>query len=224
LIGLGVGLSTVLWGALVGMTAGYFGDRTDAALSLITNIFLVIPGLPLAIVLAAYLPAGPLSVALVLVITGWAWNARVLRAQTLGLRQRDFVAAAVVSGESSGWIIVREILPNMLTILVAQLIGSTIYAIGAEVGLEFLGLGDLSTVTWGTNLYWASNDSALLTGAWWTYLPSGLCVALVGFALVMLNSGFDQVTNPRLRAEGRWRSALIGRGVSLGQSTPVVSP
>ena len=224
LIGLGVGLSTVVWGALVGMTAGYFGDRTDAVLSLITNVFLVIPGLPLAIVLAAYLPAGPLSVALVLVITGWAWNARVLRAQTLALRQRDFVSAAVVSGESSGWIIVREILPNMLTILVAQLIGSTIYAIGAEVPHEFLGLGDLSTVTWGTNLYWASNDSALLTGAWWTYLPSGLCVALVGFALVMLNSGFDQVTNPRLRSEGRWRSALLGRGVFLGQSTPVVSP
>ena len=222
LIGLGVGLSTVVWGALVGMAAGYFGERTDAVLSLITNVFLVIPGLPLAIVLAAYLPAGPLSVALVLVITGWAWNARVLRAQTLALRQRDFVSAAVVSGESSGWIIVREVLPNMLTIIVAQLIGSTIYAIGAEVGLEFLGLGDLSTVTWGTNLYWASNDSALLTGAWWTYLPSGLCVALVGFALVMLNSGFDQVTNPRLRAESRWRSTLLGRGISLGRSTPVV--
>lgn len=220
-IGFAVGLTVVLVGALVGVTAGYLGGRVDAALSLLFNVFLVLPGLPLAIVLAAYLPAGPATVALVLAVTGWAWNARVVRAQTLALRQRDFVAAAVVGGESPLRIIFVEILPNMTSLLVAQVIGSTVYAVGAQVGLEFLGLGDVSRVTWGTNLYWAANDSALLVGAWWTFVPTGLCVALVGFALTLVNAGFDEVTNPRLRTERAWRAWLLGRGVRPGRSTPV---
>jgi peptide/nickel transport system permease protein len=222
LVGFGVGLVVVGVGALVGVAAGYFGGRVDGLLSLLFNVFLVIPGLPLAIVMAAYLPSGPLTVAAVLVVTGWAWNARVVRGQTLALRQRDFVAAARVSGESSLRIITYEILPNMTSLLVAQVIGSSVYAIGALVGLEFLGLGDVSSVTWGTNLYWASNDSALLTGAWWTYVPTGVCVALVGFGLVMLNSGFDEITNPRLQMERAWREHLAAEGKAPSRSTPVV--
>jgi peptide/nickel transport system permease protein len=222
-IGLTVGLLVVMIGALIGITAGYFGGRVDAALSLLFNVFLVIPGLPLAIIIAAYLPSGPLTLAFVLVVTGWAWNARVMRAQTLAQRQRDFVAAAIVAGESHWRIITREILPTMTSIVVAQMIGSTVYAIGAQVGLEFLGLGDVSTVTWGTNLYWAQNDSALLTGAWWTFAPTGLCVALVGFALTMLNSGFDEVTNPRLQLERVWRAYLLAHHQAPGRSTPVVT-
>lgn len=222
LIGFGVGLAVVAIGALIGVTAGYFGGVVDGALSLTVNVFLVLPGLPLAIVIAAYLPAGPATVALVLVITGWAWNARVLRAQTLMLRQRDFIAAAVVSGESSLRIITRELLPNMTSLLVAQVIGSTVYAIGAQVGLEFLGLGDVSRVTWGSNLYWATNDSALLTSSWWTFVPTGVCVALVGFGLVILNSGFDEITNPRLQQERVWRAFLVGSRQPITRSTPVV--
>jgi peptide/nickel transport system permease protein len=221
-IGFLVGITVVLVGALVGVTAGYFGGRVDAVLSLFFNVFLVIPGLPLAIVIAAYLPSGPLTLGLVLVVTGWAWNARVIRAQTLAQRRRDFVAAAVVAGESNFNIITREILPTMTSLLVAQVIGSTVYAIGAQVGLEFLGLGDVSGITWGTNLYWAQNDSALLTGAWWTFAPTGLCVALVGFGLTMLNSGFDEITNPRLQLERAWRSHLARRGRKPTPSTPVV--
>ncbi len=221
-VGFGVGLAVVLLGALVGVTAGYFGDRVDALLSVFSNVFLVLPGLPLAIVIAAYLPSGPFTVALVLTLTGWAWNARVLRAQTLALRRRDFVAAAVVAGESEWRLLLVEIVPNMLSVLVAQVIGSTVYAIGAQVGLEFLGLGDVARVTWGTMLYWAQNDAALLTGSWWTFVPPGLCVALVGFALTMLNSGFDEITNPRLQLERVWRAFLERRGVPAGRSTPVV--
>lgn len=222
IIGVSVGLCVVLVGALVGIAAGYFGGRVDAVLSLFFNVFLVIPGLPLAIVIAAYLPSGPLTLGLVLVVTGWAWNARVLRAQALSQRRQDFVAAALVAGEPSWRIIVREILPTMTSLLMAQVIGSTVYAIGAQVGLEFLGLGDVSTVTWGTILYWAQNDSALLTGAWWTFAPAGLCVALVGFGLTMLNSGFDEITNPRLLLERGWRHWLVGMGVRPSRSTPVV--
>jgi len=221
-IGLAVGVMVVLVGALIGITAGYFGGRIDGLLSLFFNVFLVIPGLPLAIIIAAYLPSGPLTLAFVLVVTGWAWNARVMRSQTLAQRQRDFVSAAIVAGESNLRIITREILPTMTSLLVAQVIGSTVYAIGAQVGLEFLGLGDVSTVTWGTNLYWAQNDSALLTGAWWTFAPTGLCVALVGFALTMLNSGFDEITNPRLQLERVWRAHLAAHGREPGRSTPVV--
>ena len=222
-IGFSVGLVVVFVGAMVGVTAGYFGGRIDGVLSLLFNVFLVIPGLPLAIVIAAYLPSGPLTLGFVLVVSGWAWNARVLRAQTMSQRKRDYVAAAVVAGESSFRIITREILPTMSSLLLAQVIGSTVYAIGAQVGLEFLGLGDVAAITWGTILYWAQNDSALLTGAWWTFAPTGLCVALVGFGLTMLNSGFDEITNPRLSMERAWTAHLLARGKEPTRSTPVVS-
>lgn len=221
-IGFGVGLVVVAIGGLIGIAAGYFGGRADGLLSLLFNIFLVIPGLPLAIVIAAYLPTGPLTLGLVLVVTGWAWNARVIRAQTLAQRRRDFVAAAIVSGESSFRIVACEILPTMTSLLVAQVIGSTVYAIGAQVGLEFLGLGDVSAVTWGTNLYWAQNDAALLTGAWWTFAPTGISLALIGFGLILLNSGFDEITNPRLQMEHAWRTHLRSRGHEPTRSTPVV--
>jgi peptide/nickel transport system permease protein len=221
-LGFAVGFAVVLIGVLVGAPAGYFGGRTDGLLSIVSNVFLVLPGLPLAIVIAAYLPPSPVTVAMVLVVTGWAWNARVVRSQTLALRRRDFVAAAVVAGESDVRILMVEILPNMLSILVAQVIGSTVYAIGAQVGLEFLGLGDVSRVSWGTMLYWAQNDSALLTGAWWMFVPVGLCVALVGFGLTLLNSGFDEITNPRLGLERAWRAHLERHGCVPARSTPVV--
>lgn len=217
-VGALTGLLVVALGALVGGAAGYVGGRVDDALSVLMNVFLVMPGLPLMVVVAAWLPQGPATMTAVLVLTGWAWNARVVRAQTLSLRNRDFVSAAVVSGEPAWRIVVVELLPNMASLLVSAFIGATVYAIGAQVGLEFLGLGDLSTVTWGTNLYWASNDSALLTGAWWTFVPTGLGIALVGFGLTMLNFGLDEVTNPRLAAP----NATALRGLGPGPvSTPV---
>ena len=222
LVGFLVGISVTLIGAIVGISAGYFGGRVDSFISLFINVFLVIPGLPLAIVIAAYLPAGPGTIGMVRTITGWAWGARIMRAQTLTLRKKDFVAAAVVSGESSSRIIMVELLPNMISLLVSGFIGSTIFAIGAQVGLEFLGLGDVSVVTWGTNLYWASNDSALLTGSWWTFVPTGFGLALIGFGLTLVNFAIDEVTNPRLGTQSRWKNAIRSMGVEPGDATPVV--
>jgi peptide/nickel transport system permease protein len=137
----------------------------------------------------------------VLVLAGWAWCARVFRAETLALARKDFVSAARLAGEPHWRIILVEILPNMASLVAASFIGTTVYAIGAQVGLEFLGLGNLGAVSWGTNLYWASNDAALLTGAWWTFVPTGVCVALVGFALTLVGFAVDEMTNPRLRGK-----------------------
>jgi peptide/nickel transport system permease protein len=200
MVGLVVGLIVVLIAAAVGITAAYVGGWVDELLSLAINVFLLLPGLPLAVVIAAYLPPGPLTIGLVLVATGWAWNARIVRAQALAVRSKEYVAAAQVIGEGALRIVAVEMLPNLLPVLASCFIGATTYAIAASVGFEFLGLGDPSVVSWGSNLYWAANDAALITQAWWLFLPTGLCVALVGFALVMVNFGLDEVADPRLAA------------------------
>ena len=199
LVGFGVGIAATLIGIVIGMLGAYFGKIVDDLLSLFTNIFLLIPGLPLLVVLAAYLPPGQGTVAIVLIVTGWAGSARVLRAQALSIRGKDFVAAAVVTGEGALRVMFREILPNMASVVMTTFLGCVIFGIGAQAGLEFLGLGDTSTVSWGTNLYWASNDGSLMTGNWWVFLPSGLCIALVAFGLAMVNYAVDEITNPRLR-------------------------
>ena len=222
LIGFTVGFAQVAIGALVGTTAGYASGRVDDVLTLVINVFLIMPGLPLMVIVAAYMPTGSLTIALVLVATGWAWSARVIRAQAMSLRDRDFVLAARLAGENPLRIITHEIVPNLTSLLASAFIGATIYAIGAEVALEFLGMGDVTAVSWGTNLYWASNDSALLTGAWWTFVPTGTCVALVGSALALVNSAIDEIGNPRLRSEHAFEHELRVRGLSPGLSTPVL--
>ncbi|MFD4947704.1 ABC transporter permease [Streptomyces sp. NPDC058239] len=200
LVGFSVGIAATALAVLVGMACAYFGRIVDDVLSLVTNIFLLVPGVPLLVILAAFMPPGTATVILVLVVTGWAGSARVLRAQAKSIRGKDFVAASVVTGERPIRIMFREILPNMASVVMTTLLGCVIFGIGAQAGLEFLGLGDASVVSWGTNLYWAGNDGALMTGAWWVFVPSGLCIALVAFALAMVNYAVDEITNPRLRA------------------------
>lgn len=222
--GLIVGSIVTVVGILVGMTAGYLRGRVDDLLTTLTNVVLIIPGLPLIIVLAAFMPAGFWSIILVLSVTGWAWGARVLRSQTMSLREKDFVASAVTIGESKLRIMIREILPNMMSIVVAGFLGAVNYAIGAQAGLEFLGLGNPSNVSWGNNLYWAQNNSALLLGAWWTLVPSGLSIALVAFGFSMINYAIDEVTNPRLRSQRQTAQILKGQPARVRKSraTPVL--
>ncbi len=199
-VGFVTGTVIIVIAILVGVTAGYIGGWVDELLSLITNVILILPGLPLIIVVAGWIDRpGPLTVVLVLSVTSWAYGARVLRSQTLALRNSEFVAAARVVGEPTWRVVLFEILPNMTSLVVSSWIGAVLYAILAEAGLEFIGLGDANTVTWGTTLYWAQNNQALLTGNWWAFIPPGICVALVGFSLTLINYGIDEITNPRLQ-------------------------
>ena len=198
-------LSTVL-SALVGVSAGYLGGIADGIFSLMTDVFLVIPAFPLVIVIAAYSKSGGNAMIIaVLVLTGWAYGARQLRAQVLALRHRDFLVAAELRGERSWRIIVSEILPNMVPLLVANFLGASVYAILTAAGLQFIGLGDVNTDSWGTMLYWAQNNEALQAGIpWWAVAP-GLGIAALGGAFALLNYAFDEIGNPALRAVPRKR-------------------
>jgi peptide/nickel transport system permease protein len=222
LIGFSVGLLITVLGLVMGMTAGYLGGLADGVLNVFTNVFLIIPALPLLITLASFLPPGTVTVIVVLTVTSWAWPARVFRSQTLSLREKDFVSAAVVSGEGTARIIFLEILPNMLSLVVSSFFGNVIYAIGADVGLAFLGFENVNTVSWGTMLFWAQNNSALLQGSWWTFVPPGLCVALVAFATTLMIYAVDEVTNPRLRSEKEITRVLKKYHVASQGATPVV--
>jgi peptide/nickel transport system permease protein len=208
IMGFLIGTLTMIVSVIIGLASGYFGGWIDEVLSLFTNIFLVLPTLPLAILLAAFAAyRGPLTIVIVLVVTGWSWGARVLRAQTLSMRNRDYVEAAKASGENTLHIIFFEILPNQISIVAAELLGTVIYAILAETGLEFLGLGDITSTSWGTMLYWAGNNDALLLGAWWWFLPPGLFIAILGAGLAFINFGIDEIANPRLRTEPKSKLA-----------------
>jgi peptide/nickel transport system permease protein len=222
LVGFTVGFLITVLGLAIGMTAGYLGGFADGLLNVFTNVFLIIPALPLLITLASFLPPGIVTVTFVLTVTSWAWPARVFRSQTLSLREKDFVSASVVSGEGTFRIIFSEILPNMMSLVVSSFFGNVIYAIGADVGLAFLGFENVTTVSWGTMLYWSQNNSALLQGAWWTFVPPGLCVALVAFATTMLIYAVDEITNPRLKTEKEISSVLKKFHITARRSTPVI--
>jgi peptide/nickel transport system permease protein len=185
---------------VMGVFAGYVGGLFDTVASAVTNVFLVLPALPLLIILAAYLQGGSVFVLIaVIVVTGWAWGAKVLRAQAITLRERPFVQASRISGESSWHIVLTHIVPNMLGIIVSNFFGAALFAVLAEAGLEFIGLGNINDVTWGTMLYWAQEGDAILLGQWVWLLVPGLCLALVGTSLGLLNFAVDEIANPRLR-------------------------
>jgi peptide/nickel transport system permease protein len=199
-IALVVGLLSTVLSTIVGVSAAYLGGLADEGLSLITDVFLVIPTFPLIIVIAAYVGKGSLTVVIVvLVITGWSYGARQLRAQTLSLRNRDFLEAARVRGERRTYIIVCEVLPTMLSLIVANFLGTALFAVLTAAGLQFIGLGDPSSLSWGTMLHWAKSSSALQTGQEWWAIAPGLCIALLGAAFALLNYAFDEISNPALR-------------------------
>jgi peptide/nickel transport system permease protein len=199
-IALVAGFFATILSVLVGVSAAYLGGIGDEILSLITNVFLVLPTFPLIIVLATYAGKGTLLVVLiVLVVTGWSYGANQMRAQTLSLRNRDFLESARVRGERRLYIIVVEILPTMTSLIVANFLGAALYSVLTAAGLQFLGLGDPNSISWGTMLYWSQNQQALQTGMpLWSIAP-GLCVALLGVSFALINYAFDEISNPALR-------------------------
>ena len=218
-----VGVIVTVISVLVGVSSAYLGGVWDDVLSLITNVFLVIPALPLLIVLLGYLSdQGQTSTIVVLSLLGWPWGARVIRAQTLTIRGRDFIAASRETGEKTWRIIGFEVIPNEVSLIAASFVNTVLYAIGASVALAFVGLTNVSTWSLGTILYWAQNDSALQGGAWWWFVPAGLAVALIGTSLVLLNSGIDELGSPRLRAT-RGTARVAGHRIWPTDPTPVLA-
>jgi peptide/nickel transport system permease protein len=200
LIGLVVGVLSVAVSLVVGVAGGYLGGWLDEAFSLLSNVFLVIPGLPLLILVTDYVEdSGPVMFAAIISIISWAGPARVIRAQTMSLRSRDYVDAARVSGEPAWRIMVFEVLPNLTPIIAAQFVFAVIGGILLEAALSFLGLSGDASSSWGGMLYYAQNGSALSLGAWWWFVPPGLCVALLGAGLSFINFAIDEIMNPRLR-------------------------
>jgi peptide/nickel transport system permease protein len=222
-LGIIVGVVATALAVIVGVAAAYLGGLWDELLSLLTNVFLVIPALPLLIVLLGYLPQkGQTATILVLAGLGWPWGARVIRAQTLAIRGRDFVAAAQESGERTWRIIGFDIIPNEVSLIAASFVNTVLYAIGASVALAFIGVANLNSWSLGTMLYWAQSQQALQLGAWWWFVPPGLAVALMGTALVLLNIGIDELGNPRLR-DASSASRIAGHWLPPADPTPVLA-
>src|SRR6218665_3044645 len=214
-VGFGAGLLITVIGTVLGIIAGYKGGWVDEVITFFTNMILVIPNLPLLLVLAAFIgQASPLVIAVILGFTSWAWGVRVTRSETLSIRQRDFVKSAETLGEPGWRIMAFEIFPNLISIVGINLIGSVIFAVISEATLEFLGLGDPNTVSWGIMLYNAQNSSALSVGAWWDLLTPCVALATLGLGLALINFAIDEIANLRLRTGDmllRW-AGLIRKG------------
>jgi peptide/nickel transport system permease protein len=200
LVGLSAGIGATLVATTLGLISGYRPGFLDEIISFITNLALVIPGLPLMIILAAYISSRSIwTIVLVVAFTSWATGARVIRSQAVTLRTRDFVSSAVFSGERLFRVVFREILPNMTSLVAASFFAASTAAVMAEASLEFLGLGNPTTVSWGTILHNAQQQNALLTGQWVLVFAPGLCIALLALSFTLINFGVDALSNPRLR-------------------------
>lgn len=184
---------------MIGVTSAYMGGVTDRVLTVVTDVFLILPVLPLLILLSAYLSPSVTSLIIVLTITSWAFQARQLRSQGLSLRNRDFLVAARVRGERPLYIILVEIVPTMTSLLAASFLALAVFEVGFAASLQFLGLGNSSELMWGTMLYNAQQAAALESGnALWALAP-GAAVALMGAGFALVNYAFDEIGNPALR-------------------------
>ncbi|MEP6811909.1 MAG: ABC transporter permease [Actinomycetota bacterium] len=204
ILGASAALLATTLAATLGILAAYSGGIVDELVNLLTNVFLVIPTIPLLVVISAYLQArGMTTMIFVLGLTLWAFEARILRGQALALKSRDFVQAAKAAGESTWRIVFGELMPNMVSRIAAAYVLVFYIALLVDAGLEFLGLGDTSHVSWGMVLYWAQTNSTVLQGEWWPFLFPGLALVITVVGLVFLLAGIDELSNPRLRNRRR---------------------
>lgn len=199
LVGLVATLISMFIGAVIGIAAGHFGSWRDSLLMRITDWFLAIPFLPLAIVLASLLGASIWNIAFVIGITSWPGTARLVRAQALSVKTRPYVERARALGASNWHLITRHILPNVFPLIFANTILVVAVAILSETTLSFLGLGDPLSVSWGTILEFAFSAGAATGGWWWWLVAPGVAIVLVVLAFTMCGYALDEILNPRLR-------------------------
>jgi peptide/nickel transport system permease protein len=199
MVGLAATVLTILIGSLVGLTAGYFGRWADAALMRLTDWFLVIPFLPLAIALAAVLERSLRSIVIVIGVTSWPSTARLVRAQVLTVKQRLYVDRARSLGASRRHVIGRHVLPNVAPLILANVTLAVPISILTETTLSFLGLGDPARPSWGKTLEEAFKAWAISRQAWWYYLPSGIGIVLVVLAFTLFGRAMEEILDPRLR-------------------------
>lgn len=202
IVGFFAGLLTTVLSLILGISAGYFGGTYDGVVSTIINIVMVVPNIVLLLVIASMLGGvSPFLICLIIGLTSWPWNARVLRAQTMSIRNREYVYSAETLGESKLRVLFVEIMPNMLSIISSSFVSTLTYAIMAHATLEFIGFGDPLSVTWGIILYNAQNSGAMKSGAWWEYIGPIVGLILVGLSLTLINFAIDEVSNPKLSAQ-----------------------
>ncbi|KXH71203.1 MAG: hypothetical protein AM326_11940 [Candidatus Thorarchaeota archaeon SMTZ-45] len=196
-IGFSAAFIAISIGTIIGLVAGYFGGKIEVVLMRFTDVMLVIPSLPLIITLAAVLGSGVGNLILVIAIVGWTGVARVIRSQVLSLKERPFIESARVTGASHARIMVKHILPNVLPLAFLYMTFAVSGAILYEAALSFIGLGDISTVSWGRMLQDVSQSKAL--EAWYWLLPPGLAITLISLGFFLVGRAFDEIVNPRLR-------------------------
>jgi peptide/nickel transport system permease protein len=221
LLGFAAGALATAIAAVLGISAAYVGGLWDEFVNFLTNVFLVIPAIPLLIVISGYLHTrGMSTMIVVLAAVLWAFEARILRSQALSLKNRDFVASAKAAGESTSRVVFGELMPNMISRIAAAFVLVFYVALLIDAGLEFLGLGDAAQTSWGTTLYWAQTNSTVLQGEWWPFFFPGAALAFTVLGLVLVLAGIDEVSNPRLRTERvrRRRLAVLFSGSRLGRA------
>jgi peptide/nickel transport system permease protein len=199
LVGFAATVMTMTVGAGVGIVGGYYGGKTDSVMNALTNWFLVIPWIPLAIVLASILGRSLFNTILVIGVTSWAGTARLVRADTLSVKERPYVERARALGASNWHLVSRHILPNVMPVIFANTVLTVALSILAETTLSLLGLGDPSSISWGGIIFDAFDAGALSAGLWWWLIPPGVCICLVTLAFTMCGYALDEVLNPKIR-------------------------
>jgi peptide/nickel transport system permease protein len=199
LVGFSATVMTMLVGATVGIVGGYYGGRTDTVMNALTNWFLVIPWIPLAIVLASILGQSLFNTILVIGLTSWAGTARLVRADTLSVKERPYVERARALGSGNWHLVTRHILPNVMPVIFANTVLTVALSILAETTLALLGLGDPLSTSWGSIIFDAFDQGALTAGFWWWLIPPGVCICLVTLAFTMCGYALDEVLNPKIR-------------------------
>ncbi|MHB1928016.1 MAG: ABC transporter permease [Acidimicrobiales bacterium] len=189
----------MLVGGGVGLVSGYVGGRTDSVLMRITDYFLVIPDIPLMIVAAAVFGQSLRNIIIIIGLIYWTTAARVIRAQVKSLRQRGFVRRARLLGASDAMVLRTHVLPQVASLLVANTVLQVANAVFAETYISFLGLGDPSTISWGSMIQDSLQGGAIFYRAWWDVLPPGLAVTVVVLACTLVGQGLEDALNPRLR-------------------------